>query len=144
MTMATTYQARELELPPASPETAPYWDAAAEGRLLVKHCDACGASHHYPRTLCPLCGSDRTAWKQATGRGVIYALSVTRRGTPTPYAMAYVQLQEGVTLLTNIVDCDLDTIRIGDPVEVVFLTAIGGQKIPMFRPFPTPDAQHDQ
>ncbi|MBT2305217.1 Zn-ribbon domain-containing OB-fold protein [Variovorax paradoxus] len=138
--MATQYQARELQLPPASPEAVPYWDAAAEGRLLVKHCDACGRSHHYPRTLCPLCGSDRTTWQQADGRGVIYALSVTRRGTPTPYAMAYVQLPEGVTLMTNIVDCDLDALRIGDPVEVVFVPATGGQKIPMFRPLQTRDA----
>ena len=132
--MATFSQAREFDPPVASPETAPYWQAAQEGRLMLKRCDDCQALHHFPRTICPFCGSDATQWVQAGGRGTIYALSVMRRGTPVPYAMAYVTLAEGVTLMTNIVDCDLDALRIGDAVEVTFVPARDGAHVPMFRP----------
>ncbi|RYY61649.1 MAG: DNA-binding protein, partial [Comamonadaceae bacterium] len=110
--MATPYQAREFDAPPESPETAHYWQAANDGQLLYKRCDDCQEPHHYPRALCPFCGSDRTAWQQSAGQGTIYSVSVTRRGTPVPYAMAYVTLDEGVTLLTNIVEGDLDDARI--------------------------------
>ncbi|RYY57121.1 MAG: DNA-binding protein, partial [Comamonadaceae bacterium] len=114
--MATPCPPRAFDFPATAPETASYWSAAEEGRLLVKRCLACAAFHHFPRALCPHCGSDRTEWLQASGRGTIYALSVTRRGVPAPYAMAYVTLEEGVTMMSNIVDCDLDAIRIGDAV----------------------------
>ncbi|MDB5452151.1 MAG: DNA-binding protein, partial [Caulobacteraceae bacterium] len=59
-------------------------------------------------------------WIESGGQGVIYSYSVTRRGTPTPYCIAYVTLDEGPTMMTNIVDCDLDQVRIGQRVQVVF------------------------
>lgn len=115
------------------PETTPYWEAAANGKLLIKQCSACGASHFYPRVHCPFCFSDKTQWCEAAGRGTIYAFSVTRRAE-TPYAIAYVTLREGPTMLTNIVDCGLDSIRIGQEVRVVFKPAENGQLVPMFTP----------
>ena len=132
--MTTPYQAREFEGPQASAETAPYWEAAQEGRLLVKRCEDCQALHHFPRSICPHCGSERTQWIDTSGRGVVYAVSVTRRGTPVPYAMAYVTLDEGVTLMTNIVDCDLDTVKVGQKVKVAFKTTEGGVSMPVFAP----------
>jgi uncharacterized OB-fold protein len=71
-----------------------------------------------------------------SGRGEIYSVSVTRRAGPTPYAIAYVRLDEGITMLTNIVDCDLDSLRIGQRVRVVFKPAEDGTMIPMFAPEP--------
>jgi uncharacterized OB-fold protein len=127
--------ARTIPAPPVSPETRPFWDAAAEGRLLVKTCAACGQRHFYPRSICPFCGSDRTEWLEASGRGTIYSFSVMRR-VPAPYAIAYVMLEEGVTMMTNIVDCDLDAIRIGQKVAVVFTPTDGGPPVPMFAPIP--------
>jgi uncharacterized OB-fold protein len=124
---------RTIPAPVASPETERFWEAAAAGVLLVKQCRSCGQAHHYPRSICPFCGSDRTEWQEASGRGTIYSYSVMRR-TPTPYAIAYVTLAEGVTMMTNIVDCDLDAIRIGQPVTVVFKPTEGGPPVPMFRP----------
>jgi uncharacterized OB-fold protein len=126
-------QERAIPAPAVTPETRPFWDAAAAGRLLVKHCLACGAAHHYPRPLCPFCFSDRTEWTEASGRGTIYAFSVMRR-VPAPFAIAYVTLEEGVTMMTNIVDCDLDAIRIGQRVRVVFRPTEGGPPVPMFAP----------
>jgi uncharacterized protein len=126
-------QERMIPTPPVSPETRPFWDAAEEGRLLIKRCMACGRLHHYPRSICPFCWSDRTEWVPASGRGTIYSYSVMRR-VPIPYAIAYVTLDEGVTMMTNIVDCDLEAIRIGLPVRVVFRPTDGGPPVPMFTP----------
>ena len=111
----------------------PFFDAAAQGRLTIKRCAGCRQFHHYPRTLCPFCGSDRTEWVTASGRGTIYSFSVMRR-VPVPYAIAYVTLEEGVTMMTNIVDCDLDALRIGQTVRVVFKPTEGGPPVPMFTP----------
>ena len=125
--------ARTIPAPPVSPETAPFWEAAASGRLLVKRCEACGELHHYPRAACPFCGSDRTSWQEASGRGTIYSYSVFRRA-PVPYAIAYVTLEEGPTMMTNIVDGDLDALRIGQRVRVRFTPTDGGPPVPMFAP----------
>lgn len=125
--------ARKIPAPEVTPETRPYWAAAAEGRLTVRTCRACGQAHHYPRSICPFCGSDRTGWLPASGRGTIYSFSVMRR-VPEPYAIAYVTLEEGVTMMTNIVDCDLDAIGIGQAVRVVFRPTEGGPPVPMFAP----------
>ncbi len=122
---------RKIQAPVPVPDTVPFWDAAAKGKLLVKTCTACGRAHHYPRPLCPFCGSDRTEWKESAGRGVIYSFSVMRRASP-PYVIAYVTLGEGVTMMTNLVDCDFDALRIGQPVRVVFAPSDGGPPVPMF------------
>jgi uncharacterized OB-fold protein len=129
--MAT--QERKIPAPETNPETKPFWEAAAQGRLLIKKCVTCGEAHFYPRTICPFCGSDKTEWVTASGRGTVYSYSVMRR-VPVPYALAYVTLEEGVSMMTNIVDCDLDAIRIGQPVTVAFKPTEGGPPVPMFRP----------
>ena len=124
---------RKIPAPPLNPEIQPYFDAAATGKLLVKRCTACGQSHHYPRAICPFCGSDRTEWVEASGRGTLYSFSVLRRAAP-PYAIAYVTLAEGPTMMTNVVDTDLDTLRVGQAVRVVFKPTEGGPPVPMFTP----------
>jgi hypothetical protein len=124
---------RKIPAPEANPETKPFWEAAAEGRLLIKKCVTCGQVHFYPRAICPFCGGDKTEWVTASGRGTVYSYSVMRR-VPIPYALAYVTLEEGVTMMTNIVDGDLDAIRIGQRVTVAFKPSEGGPPVPMFRP----------
>ena len=124
-------QERSIIAPLPFPETTPYWEAAAQGKLFVKHCTACDAYHFYPRSLCPFCFSDKTEWREAAGIGTIYSFSVMRRAE-VPYAIAYVTLAEGPTMMTNIVDCDLDAIRIGQHVRLVLKPAENGQMIPMF------------
>lgn len=114
-------------------ETAQYWKAANEGTLLLKRCRACSRVHFYPRAVCPRCLSSDTEWVEASGKGTIYSYSVMRR-VPVPYAIAYVTLEEGVTMMSNIVDCDLDSVAIGQEVEVVFGKTEGGQGLPLFRP----------
>jgi uncharacterized OB-fold protein len=124
---------RLIVSPTPFPETTPYWEAAARGKLLLKQCNACGEYHFYPRVLCPFCFSDKTEWREAAGMGVVYSFSVTRRAE-VPYAIAYVTLAEGPTMLSNIVDCDLDAIRIGQTVTLVFKPSENSQPVPMFTP----------
>jgi len=125
---------RTIPAPAVNPEIRPYFDAAAQGRLLVKRCADCGRHHHYPRAICPHCFSERTEWHEAKGTGTVHTYSVLRRGVPVPYCIAYVTLDEGVSMMTNIVDCDLDAVRIGQPVRVVFKPTDGGPPVPMFTP----------
>lgn len=132
--MSTPAQPRSIAAPQVYPDNTAFWQAAAEGRLLVKYCKACNEPHWYPRPLCPHCGSDQTEFRPASGRGTIYSFTVTRRAGPVPFALALVTLDEGVTMMTNIVDCDLDALRIGQAVEVVFKPSDGGPPVPMFKP----------
>jgi hypothetical protein len=132
--MAEGQQTRKITAPQPNLETQPFWDAAAAGKLLIKKCNSCGEMHFYPRANCPFCFSGDTAWQEASGDGTIYTYSVMRRGTPVPYAIAYVTLAEGPTMMTNIVDCDLDGIKIGAAVKVVFKPSEGGPPVPCFAP----------
>lgn len=132
--MTLQAQDRKIVAPVTYPDNTEFWAAAKEGRLLVRHCTSCGKPHWFPRPQCPYCMSDATEWRASAGTGSVYSFSVTRRGVPIPYAIAYVRLDDGVTMLTNIVDCDLDAIRIGDRVRVVFKPSDGGPPVPCFAP----------
>ena len=126
--MERTYSDPDINM-----ETAVYWESAKNGKLLVKTCKACGKLHYYPRTICPHCLSSDTDWVEASGKGTIYTYSVMRR-TEIPYVIAYVTLEEGVTMLSNIVECDVDGVAVGQAVEVVFRDTEGGHSLPVFRP----------
>jgi uncharacterized OB-fold protein len=123
----------KIQAPQPNPETKGFWDACAEGKLMVGKCRACSRTHYYPRAICPYCFSDETELQPASGRGTIYTYSVMRRA-PIPYAIAYVTLAEGPTMMTNIVDCDLDSIKIGQKVKLVFKPSDGGPPVPCFAP----------
>ena len=120
--------------PQPGPDNQAFFDAAAEGRLLIKRCGACNEPHYYPRPICPFCFSADTRWEEASGRGVIYSLSTMRRGANAPYTLAYVQLNEGPAVLTNILTHDYDGLRIGQPVEIEWIDTEGGPPVPTFRP----------
>lgn len=132
--MPTPYQDREIPDPQPNIGDEPYFEAAAQGRLLIKRCLECGKPHHFPRQVCPFCLSDRVEWENASGAAEIYSFSILRRGTPVPYCIAYVKLDEGPLVMTNIVDCDLDEVRIGQRVRVVFKPSKSGTAVPMFAP----------
>ena len=119
--------------PSINMETETYWQGCTDGKLQIKRCGDCGKVHFYPRAICPYCLSDNTEWVEASGKGRIYSYSVTRRA-PVPYAIAYVRLDEGVTMLSNIVDADFDALSVDMPVEVIFRDSEGGQPMPLFRP----------
>ncbi len=127
---------RKIPAPQGNPETKPFWDAAREGRLMVGRCQGgCGRAHYYPRSICPFCFTEGATLEPASGQGTIYTLSVTYRGTPEPFAIGYVELDEGPRLLTNFTGAALESFRIGDPVKVVWTpTEDGAPPVPMFAP----------
>lgn len=131
--MTTPYVERPLAAPLVDASSEAFWSAARDGRLTTRRCQSCSKLHWYPRPICPYCQGD-TDWEALSGLGSIYSVSVTRKAGPHAYAIAYVTLDEGITVLSNIVDCDLDTVRIGQRVKVVFKSAEDGQPVPMFAP----------
>lgn len=128
---------RVMPCPIPTPDSLPFWQAAKEGRFLVKRCLDCGQVHWYPRPDCPMCFSDHTEWQSGRGTGVIYSYSVMRRATP-PYVVAFVTLTEGPTMLTNLVDCDPDALAIGQAVQLQFRPSDGEFPVPVFTPVPGP------
>jgi uncharacterized OB-fold protein len=124
---------RKIPAPRVLPESLPFWQAADEGRYLVKKCNSCGQVHHYPRDICPFCLSADTVWQDSPGTGMVYSFSTMDQGDAA-YTMAYVTLDEGVTVMTNLVDCDPAQMTIGQKVRVVFTPTEGGHAVPMFTP----------
>ena len=119
------------EWPRFEPEVAPFFEAAADGRLRVKHCSACGKAHYYPRAHCPLCFSDKTEWRESAGEGTVHTYTVLR-GRDSAKVIAYVELDEGVRMLTNILDCEPDAVAIGKRAKVTFREQPDGTSIPFF------------
>lgn len=112
-------------------EAQPFWDAAARGVLLLKRCIETGKCFHYPREFSPFTGGP-TEWVEAPGFGEIYSCSVAYRAKP-PYCIAYVRLDEGPIVLSNIEADDLSKVAIGQRVRVVFRNA-GDRVAPFFIP----------
>lgn len=125
-------------LPDVTPESERYWAAASEGTLLLSTCPDCGLTIHYPRARCPDCFTE-TEWLEASGDGTVYSYSATERmeGWPEddlPLVVAYVELDEGPRMMTNLVECGPEDVSVGDSVSVAFATTnrkdVG---IPVFR-----------
>jgi uncharacterized OB-fold protein len=125
--------------PTPSVETSEYWAATAEGKLLLKRCDACSTVIWYPRGICPDCHSTETSWFEASGQGEIYTWTLNRKGDGpwkevAPYVIAYVQLDEGPRVMTNIVDADPESLSIGQRVTAVWDDTGQGNALLRFRP----------
>ncbi|HXQ54021.1 MAG TPA: Zn-ribbon domain-containing OB-fold protein [Stellaceae bacterium] len=128
-------------IPIANLDTKPFWDACAEGRLMLQRCAACQAWRHPPSPICPECLSDAHEWVAASGRGTVYTFVVVRearRGWDkmVPYVLAVVALDEGPRILTNLAEIAPEDVAIGLPVEVTFEELDGTTKLPLFRPAP--------
>jgi uncharacterized protein len=129
-------------------DARPYWEGAAEGRLVLPACTACATVIWYPRGFCPACGSLEVEWFEAPGTGAVYSFSVARRGQgayreAAPYVVAYVELDlpperagegPGPRVMTNIVDCDPGSVAVGDRVRAVFHPTERGVALVRFRP----------
>ncbi|GCD45026.1 hypothetical protein GKJPGBOP_04746 [Streptomyces paromomycinus] len=144
-TAAAPPAAPRYDLPGTDAFSRVYWDAAAQGRLLLRRCraDGCGAAHHYPREFCPRCWSEDVEWEEASGRATLYTWSVVHRndlppfGERVPYVAAVVDLAEGPRMMTEVVDCPEADLRIGMPLRVRFRTGTGegtAPAVPVFRP----------
>lgn len=127
-----------LPAPEPNADSLPYWNAAREGRLLIRRCTTCGETHFMPRYLCPYCWSDRLEWMDSKGAGTVHSFSIVHRApTPTfaavaPYVIALVDLDEGPRMFANVVGDDGRHVAIGDRVRVVFEDRGDGAKVPQF------------
>jgi len=127
-------------LPQPYQDTATYWAAAKEHRFVIQKCSDCGEHQFYPRGVCSHCLSSVLEWKTASGMGTVYSFTVNHRAPHpgftgmTPFVTAIVALAEGPRMMTNIVDCDPETVAINMPVEVTFDDVTGDVTLPMFRP----------
>ncbi len=127
-------------LPVVNSWAKPFWEGCAEHRLLIQRCSSCNQSVFYPRIACPHCSSDTLNWEEASGRGKIYSYTIVENNAPSafaqdvPYVVAVIKLQEGVQMLSNIVDCDFDQLECELPVEVVFEELNEDFTLPKFRP----------
>ena len=127
-------------VPRIDEESKGFWEACQRHELYIQRCRDCHAVRYYPRALCPSCLSDNTEWVRCSGRGIVYTFTATYQNQApgfrdeVPYVLAYVELEEGVRLLTNIVGCAPDAVRIGMPVEVVFEDVTPDVTLPKFKP----------
>ena len=123
---------------PADPTTGAWWDATRAGTLLVQRCRTCGHRQHYPRGLCTSCSSTDLEDTAASGRGVVYSFTAVHRAPhpafQPPYVVALVRLEEGPTLLTNIVGCAPEELACDMPVEVRWEELPDGRRLPLFAP----------
>lgn len=124
-------------LPHPTELSAPHWQGAAEGKLMVQRCDDCGAYVFTPRERCRSCFGDKLRWVQSSGKGTVYSYTIVHRppdpSFDPPYCPAIIELDEGWMMLSNVVEADLTRIAIGDPVEVAFKD-MGDITLPVFRP----------
>jgi uncharacterized OB-fold protein len=127
-------------LPRIDEESKGFWEACQRHELYVQRCRACGTARYYPRAVCPACLSSETDWVLSSGRGTVYTYTVTYQNQAPgfrdelPYVMAYVELDAGVRVLTNIVGCAAEDVTIGMPVEVVFDDVTPEVTLPKFKP----------
>lgn len=127
-------------VPRVDEETRGYWEACRRHELVLQRCGQCRTLRYYPRTVCPECLSDEVRWERMSGRGTVYTFTVTYQNQAPgfrdelPYVLAYVTLDEGPQMLTNVVGCKPDEVKIGMPVEVTFEDVNDEIAIPRFKP----------
>ena len=125
------------------PETQPwsekFWEGTKQGKLFIQFCKDCGSNIFYPRKFCPECWSGNLDWKEASGKGKIltfstaYSMVEPKFMDELPYTIAYVDLDEGIRMMTRIVECKPEEVTFDMEVEVVFREQ-NGFFLPYFRP----------
>ena len=127
-------------LPKPTPWSKPFWEGCKKHELLIQECKDCGTKIFYPKLVCTNCLSSNLQWVKAKGTGKVYTFTVVYAYQPTefaedvPYVVAVVKLDEGVQLMSNIVDCDPEEVRCDMEVEVTFDDATDEFTFPRFRP----------
>jgi uncharacterized OB-fold protein len=125
-------------LPVIDADTAPFWAAARERKLLLQRCRSCGEHVFYPRSICPHCHQLELDWVEVSGRGRIYSYTVARRPAgpafvdEVPYVLVLVDLDEGPRMLSNLRVSDVDSVRIGQRVQADFEPVSEEITLPVF------------
>ncbi len=133
-----------LKAPHADATTQPFWDAAREDRLVMPRCTQCETFRLPPSPYCFACRHRETEWVELPGTGVVYSFTVVRHplhpglADACPYATGVVDVDgtqgAGARMLVNFIDCDVDALKIGDRVEIVWEHLDDEMSVPRFRP----------
>ena len=132
--------AYDKPLPHITALARPFWEGTREHELRLQRCRACGSFQFPPQVLCRSCLTEEQDWTPTSGRATVYSFVVQHRpATPAfvddvPYVVAVVELDEGPLMLTNIVGCVPDAVKVGMPVEVTFVDATDEITLYPFRP----------
>ena len=133
-------EAPRKNLPQITPETAEYWAGCRRHELLIQRCADCGAAQFYPRMFCTNCSGSKVQWVRTSGRARLVTFSVVHRAVSqayageVPYVIALVELEEGPTMMTNVIGCSPESLKIGMSLEVVFDDWPEGVTVSKFRP----------
>ena len=120
--------------------TAPFFDGAREGKLMLQHCTSCDGWSFPVRERCPHCFANALEWRQASGRGTLYTFAIMHQvmnpgfASSVPYNVSQIDLEEGVRMVANVVGVTNDALRIGMKLEAVFEDVGETVRIPKFRP----------
>ena len=122
-----------------TPTSRDFWEATRRGEFLLQRCDDCDIVVWFPRKHCPECWTELSSTFTASGRGTVYSFTIIRKVAneykgATPFVVAYVELAEGPRVMTNIVDCDPESVEVGMAVEMVFHDTGEGNALYRFRP----------
>lgn len=126
-------------IPEPNEVTQLYWEGTAEGELRVKHCPSCEALFRFNHAWCPECGNAELDWRKTSGRGVVTNFTIIHvppyeaYADEVPYVLALIELEEGVRVMMNVIDCDPASVHIGMKVALTFETR-GDVQLPQFRP----------
>lgn len=127
-------------LPEPDENNRPFFDGAREGELRLQRCDDCGGWMYPVKKRCQHCGSTALGWQAACGRGTLYSHARLQRvyhprhQGRLPLILAWIDLEEGVRLPSNLIDCEPADARVGMRVQVAFEQFADGAAIPVFRP----------
>ena len=133
-------QAATKPIPVPDAISAPFFDGAREGKLMLQHCAACNAWSFPVRERCPHCFAAKLEWRPASGRGSLYTFTIMHQvmnpgvASSVPYNVAQVDLEEGVRMVSNVVGIGNADLRPGMKLEVVFEDVGENVSIPKFRP----------
>lgn len=120
-------------------DSAPYWQALHDGKLLVQRCQDCHEAQLYPRDRCLACRGP-VAWEEASGRGTVYSFTVIRQNYVRPfrdlipYVVGLIELEEGPRIMSNVIDCDPDDVQVGMAVRATFEVVSDDAGIALFVP----------
>ncbi|MCU1401531.1 MAG: hypothetical protein JWN62_4640 [Acidimicrobiales bacterium] len=139
--MSNTIESAARPIPVPSDLTRPYWDAAKEHRLDIQRCQECSYFIHVPLLRCPRCDSAALAYEPVSGNGTIYSYTsvhdtrVKSFQAIGPFIVAHVELVEqlGLKITCNLSGTDPADVKIGAPVEVIFLPIGEGMVLPDFK-----------
>jgi uncharacterized OB-fold protein len=123
---------KRFAAPPSEP-AMPFWEATKEQRLVLQWCLDCEQPVHFPREVCPRCLGSRFDWRDASGEAEVYSVVVEHRADE-PFAVALVDLPEGVRMLTNVVGLPAVDVTVGMPVKVTWEALEDGRNLPLFEP----------